>query len=309
VKYDIMGDIHGCAKTLRALLVKLGYELINGVYRHSEREVIFLGDFIDRGPHQKEVINIVRPMIETGMALSVMGNHEFNAIAYATYDEDKKDYLRKHNLKNDNQHKAFLSEYTNEEEYKDVICWFKTLPLWLELDGLNIVHACWEESAINKIKSKYSGMNELSYQFMKNASTEDEWEFEAVETLLKGKEIPLPNGNHFHDKDNNIRHNIRIKWWDNDSRTYKDLFMGPESARTHIPNDEVEGDHLIDYRHDQPPLFLGHYWLHGTPEMLASNIACLDYSVAKPRGKLVAYQWSGEKTICNENFVYVERLE
>lgn len=31
----------------------------------------------------------------------------------------------------------------------------------------------------------------------------------------------------------------------------------------------------------------------GVPEPLAPNIACLDYSVAKPGGKLVAYRWSG----------------
>ena len=82
--YDIIGDIHGHARTLEALLGRLGYSLFDGVYRHPERKVIFLGDFIDRGPHQRGVIRIVRPMIERGSALAVMGNHEFNAIAYAT---------------------------------------------------------------------------------------------------------------------------------------------------------------------------------------------------------------------------------
>ena len=87
------------------------------------------------------------------------------------------------------------------------------------------------------------------------------------------------------------------------------MFIGHESARTYIPDDEVDGDHLVDYRHKQPPLFLGHYWMRGTPKQLARNIACLDYSVAKPGGKLVAYRWSGEQQISDENFAYVERLE
>lgn len=65
----------------------------------------------------------------------------------------------------------------------------------------------------------------------------------------------------------------------------------------------------MEYSHDEPPVFLGHYWLEGDPEPLAPNIACLDYSVAKPGGKLVAYRWSGERELRRENFVWVNRLE
>ncbi len=41
--YDIIGDVHGFAQPLRALLVKLGYQIADGVYRHPTRKVIFLG--------------------------------------------------------------------------------------------------------------------------------------------------------------------------------------------------------------------------------------------------------------------------
>ncbi|NLZ79347.1 MAG: hypothetical protein GX908_07525 [Gammaproteobacteria bacterium] len=47
---------------------------------------MFLGDFIDRGPKQAQTIKIVQDMIENGHAQAVMGNHEFNAIAWATED-------------------------------------------------------------------------------------------------------------------------------------------------------------------------------------------------------------------------------
>ena len=79
--YDIIGDIHGHASTLIQLLKDLGYEKDEaGVFSHKERKVIFLGDFIDRGKEESLVINIVRPMLDNGHALAVMGNHEFNAI-------------------------------------------------------------------------------------------------------------------------------------------------------------------------------------------------------------------------------------
>ena len=45
---------------------------------------------------------------------------------------------------------------------------------------------------------------------------------------------------------------------------------------------------LVTIGHDEKPVFLGHYWMEGDPAPLATNIACLDYSVAKPGGKLVA---------------------
>lgn len=126
---------------------------------------------------------------------------------------------------------------------------------------------------------------------------------------MKGKEIPLQPGFSFHDKDGNERHHIRVRWWDRGARTYRAAYMGPESARTHIPDDEIAGDHLVDYDHGAPPVFIGHYWLEDKPRLLASNIACLDYSVAKPGGKLVAYRWNGEAVLCDERFVWVDRMD
>ena len=48
--YDLIGDIHGHADELEALLVRLGYSRVGDSYRHDSRQVIFIGDFIDRGP-------------------------------------------------------------------------------------------------------------------------------------------------------------------------------------------------------------------------------------------------------------------
>jgi hypothetical protein len=308
--YDIIGDIHGCGETLRALLEKLGYSEGESIYRHPERKVIFLGDFIDRGPHQKDVVNIVRGMMKSGDALAVMGNHEFNAIAYSIYHKEIDRHLRENNEKNYNQHKAFLEAYQNEEsEYTEILQWFMTLPLWLELEGLNVVHACWDRSLIAMIREKHDGSNLLNRDLLINGSIRGNWEFEAIETLLKGKEIPLPEDCYFIDKEGTKRHEIRVRWWDQDARTYQSAYMGPESARTHIPDDEIEGDHLVEYDHNMPPVFLGHYWMEGEPEPLAPNIACLDYSVAKPGGKLVAYRWQGERAINRNNFTWVDRLE
>jgi len=308
--YDLIGDIHGQATELKALLEKIGYEIdSDGIYSHTSRKVIFLGDFIDRGDQQKQVINIVRPMIESGHALSVMGNHEFNAIAYSLKDEETGEYLREHNDHNSGQHAAFLSEYKDDEPaYEEVINWFMTLPLWLDLGELRIIHACWDNQWIEKLKPVLNDNNTLDENIVKMASNKNNWAFEAIETLLKGKEIPLKNGVSFTDKDGHTRHNIRVRWWDQSATTYKTAFMGPENAVTHIPDDEINGDHLVEYSHDDVPVFLGHYWMTGKPEPLAKNIACTDYSIAYQGGKLVVYRWDGEQTLSSNNFVWVDRI-
>jgi len=304
MNYDIIGDIHGYHETLISLLEKLGYRMLEGAYKHPDRQAIFLGDFIDRGKGQREVITIVRSMVEAGSAKAIMGNHEYNAIGYCSKHPVTGEYLRPHTDKNRKQHKAFLEAYEFESAvYQEAIDWFKTLPLWLDLGDMRCIHACWDQGLVDKIMDEQDGSALISEELLIASFTKNTWQYEAIETILKGKEIPLTNGSYFHDKDGNKRHNIRVRWWDSSATSYRVAYMGPEEARTHIPDDQIEGDHLVEYGHYLPPVFLGHYWLEGDPKPLAKNIACLDYSVAKPGGKLVAYRWSGEKVIDVNNFI------
>ena len=308
MKYDLIGDIHGHSEPLVELLLKLDYQLTDGIYRHKDRRVIFLGDFIDRGPNQREVIGIVRPMIESGSALSVMGNHEFNAIAYFTEDPDEPgQFLRVHSDKNRGQHKAFLDAYEGAHDYAEQIEWFRTLPLWLDLPGIRVVHACWDDSLVRYLKTNCEmAVDYLDNDLLERGSRKGSDEFEAIETLLKGKEIELPNGQTFPDKDGNPRHHIRMKWWDASALTYRDAFLGPDSALSHIPEDTIDVDHLIEYSSDAPPVFIGHYWMDTDPALLAPNVACLDYSVAaRSGGKLAAYRWDGEQRLSEDKFVHV----
>ena len=62
--YDIIGDIHGYADELCDLLARLGYHERNGIYQHPERRVVFVGDFIDRGPKIRKTLQIVRAMVD-----------------------------------------------------------------------------------------------------------------------------------------------------------------------------------------------------------------------------------------------------
>ena len=308
--YDIIGDIHGCHDTLISLLEALGYQQQSGRYQHPSRKVIFVGDFIDRGPMQLETVQTVRAMVDAKQAYAVMGNHEFNAIAYITPDHTYGGYLRAHNSRNERNHRAFLDAMAQHpEQYDDVINWFKTLPLWLDLGDLRIVHACWDQSGIDRIREEYSYDGLLTDELFIASNDPKQWEFHVVENLLKGKTIKLLKNHTFTDPNGITRDNMRIRWWDTTATTYKSAFMGMASAIEHIEDTVIDTEHFITYKAAEVPLIIGHYWMQGEPKLLASNIACVDYSIAKRNGKLCAYRWDGESTLDAEKFVYVSRLE
>ncbi|MFF7642813.1 polynucleotide kinase-phosphatase [Streptomyces canus] len=71
--FDIVGDIHGCARELETLLGKLGY--VDGVHPEG-RTAVFVGDLVDRGPDSPGVLRRVMSMVKSGHALCVPGNHE-----------------------------------------------------------------------------------------------------------------------------------------------------------------------------------------------------------------------------------------
>ncbi|MDP2243507.1 metallophosphoesterase [Pseudomonas sp.] len=311
--YDLIGDIHGHAAPLKALLKAMDYFEQDGVWQHLERTVIFLGDFVDRGPEQLEVIRIARSMVEHGHAQAVMGNHEFNAVAWATPNaEIEGEYLRIHSDKNHNQHVEFLTQVNADSElHEEIIAWFKTLPLYLDLEGLRVVHACWQPASLQELKHHTDDKNCILPEAWAELTRKGSAGFEALEIVLKGLEIPLPEGVDFADKDGHRRQHIRTKWWDSKAVTYRDIAMVPLEIIELIPHEPISDGLLSSYANDKP-VFLGHYWLNTDPAPLNEYIACLDYSIAaKPpkngidNRKLCAYRWSGEQLLCTENFISV----
>ena len=305
--HDIIGDIHGYADPLRALLEKLGYVERDGAYRHPERTVIFMGDFVDRGPKIRETLQIVKAMTDAGTARAVMGNHEYNAIAFHTPD-GRGDYLRSRtagNGKNVTLHQATLDQIAipAPEEWAGWIDWFKKLPLFLDLGDLRVIHACWEREHIAVLK----GDNLLTDDLLFKSAVKGTPEYRAIDTLLKGPEIRLPEPHRFTDKGGIVRRDIRVQWWlGGEGHTFHSLCM-PECDT--VPKVPVDTAALkLGYPASEPPIFIGHYWLPpATPQPLAPNIACVDYSVAKDGGMLTAYRWNGERVLDAGNMVSVRR--
>lgn len=319
MSYDIIGDIHGHAEALKALLKDIGYRVTGGVWRHPERQAIFVGDFIDRGPRQVETVDIVRRMVDAGSAQAVMGNHELNAIAWFLPDPDNPgDYLRTHHSpkygeKNLHQHKAFLDEVAGTPRHKEIIDWFMSLPLWLDLPEIRIVHGCWHSRFIDYLDPILAKGQRLTEELMVHATREPEDEaekdtaepsiFKAVEALTKGIEISLPKPHTFRDKDGHQRSRVRVRWWKQDAHNYQQAAILDDKECSNLPDLPIPSHARIGYENAKP-VFVGHYWLNGIPNTLSGKVACVDYSIAKG-GKLVAYRWDGESDLVQKNFQWV----
>ena len=80
--FDVIGDVHGCANELRALLEQLGWILeydddrAIGARHPEGRTAVFVGDLVDRGPDTPGVLRLVMGMVAAGTALCVAGNHD-----------------------------------------------------------------------------------------------------------------------------------------------------------------------------------------------------------------------------------------
>ena len=278
----------------------MGYSEINGVWQHPERKVIFAGDYIDRGPEIVETVRIVRGMTEAGTALAIMGNHEYNALAFHFHRPDG-GHIRKHSIKNIIQHFETLKQFQHYEvEWAETLAWMANLPLFLDLEGFRIVHACWDTDSIEFIK----GINgPLERDLLLEAHKKGSATWRAFETILKGPEIQLPDGFGFEDKDGNYRNECRIKWWlDPQKHDLGDyLFLAPEAV-VNLPVPAYTN--FNGYPVTDPPVFFGHYWLKPGegPSLQAPNVCCLDYSVAKG-GLLVGYSFDKETPeLSNLNF-------
>lgn len=303
--YDIIGDIHGHAAELKSLLVSLGYQRHGLGYRHSDRKVVFVGDFVDRGPAIAKVVEIVRAMVDAGDALAVMGNHEYNAIAFHTAVPGKTgEWFREHSTKNLKQHQATLDQLS-PSEFADAIAWFKTLPVAIEIGGIRIAHASWQARDIDCINDALADAGRFTADFLAISEDAGSELNKAIENVLKGPELQMPDRHSIVDKAGHRRNSVRIKWYeDGTGRTYRQHHLGSDE----VPDVDIASGDLatVDiYPRDAVPVFVGYYWLTETPTPLAANVACTDYSVAKG-GKLVAYRWDGESELSADKFHWVK---
>lgn len=296
--YDIIGDIHGQAHKLIGLLTKLGYQNVHGVFVPPRgHKAVFVGDFVDRGSQQLKTLQIIFAMLDNGYAYAVMGNHEYNAIAFATQD-DTGNYLRSHSEKNLTQHKAFLDEvgFGTDTHYY----WLKRfleLSLWLEFDKFAVIHACFSKKAMHTLTPHLKNNKLPKESFVDLHQNSDT--YHAIHELLSGIEVIVPEPHFLIDGQGIKRNNMRIAWWlDELNQPLLNI-----SASSNCNTDNIDPNFYakvpFELTYDKP-IFIGHYWLKGTPSLLSGQVVCVDYS-AGTTGFLTAYQFDDDNPTLNHH--------
>ncbi len=79
-KLFVIGDVHGCAAELRTLLRKLPLD--------QDSTLIFLGDYVDRGPDAKGVIDTILALRQIYNVIPLKGNHEWLFAQYLARPND-----------------------------------------------------------------------------------------------------------------------------------------------------------------------------------------------------------------------------
>jgi len=302
--YDIIGDVHGHATLLKKLLKTMGYAKINGIWQHPERKAVFIGDFINRGPEIRETVQLVRQMTEAGTALTILGNHEYSAILYHIKDSSGM-YLSRHIAGNRNQIQSTLTAFTGfVPEWKDHLKWLRTLPFYLDLDGLRIVHAYWNDNDINYLKS-FIPKGKLKKDFLRTIHENQHPTASIIYRLLKGLEFRCPPDLILKCSKGMSRKVFRMNWWESpQNKTFRALSFGNKFILPEYTVPIQLAPSFEPYSSNKPPVFVGHYCLTEGAAIMQDNICCIDSAVVGSE-TLSAYRWNGEQQLKKENIISV----
>jgi len=87
----------------------------------------------------------------------------------------------------------------------------------------------------------------------REASCKGSESYDAAEVLLKGPEVLLPNGCDFKDKQGHTRHEVRLRWWDQDATTLRRAALGVDEMDASWPDFPVSTEYQYA---DKIPVFL-----------------------------------------------------
>lgn len=134
----IIPDIHGCSETFKALVERLRLN-------HND-ELYLLGDYIDKGPGSKEVLDFIFELRDKGYKVNALiGNHEKELVD--SFDDES---LYREWLEGGGKEalESFAVNHINDipKKYIDFI---KSLPYYFMLDNFILVHAGFNFNSTN----------------------------------------------------------------------------------------------------------------------------------------------------------------
>lgn len=147
----VIGDIHGCLKEFKALVKKIEKN-------DSDAHFILVGDIVDRGPEELEMIRYAMKHFNKpdGKYEMLLGNHEYNKmniLRIMLADDDEETFKQSSDILSSDK-----DNVVSNEELKEIYEFFESLPIYKELDVVTngkkqhyiITHGCLKSKFLNK---------------------------------------------------------------------------------------------------------------------------------------------------------------
>jgi protein phosphatase len=153
MKFDIIGDIHGCYDEFLQLIQQLGYQMDTGIPVHPNgRNLVFVGDSMDRGPDSVKMLKLLFKIQNMSTLYYSPGNHCNKLYRFAKGNQVQPTHglettIAELDALPKEERKQFLSQYR---------MFYEALPLYQLLDEgkLIIAHAGIREDMIGKPRSE-----------------------------------------------------------------------------------------------------------------------------------------------------------
>lgn len=187
----VISDIHGCVRTFKELLNKIGLNKSDSLY--------LLGDYIDRGPSSSGVLDTIIQLKDENYNLkTIMGNHEQNMLdAFREYSPLMfEGYARKLNNAGDLLDKGGKLIPVYKE-------FMENLDFYFELDDYWIVHAGFNTDTEDFLEDKKAMLKIRSFRYdpvlLKNKKVVHGHDVKYMKKIMSAIDndepiIPLDNG-------------------------------------------------------------------------------------------------------------------
>jgi len=127
-RYFVVGDIHGCYHKLIKLLARLDWK------PDGDDLLVFLGDYIDRGPQSYEVIDTLADLAgRSAKVVTLMGNHEDMFLRFVSGEFTPSLH--------DNGFSATVRNYADRQMPAEHLRFLRALVPCYEAEGHIFVHA------------------------------------------------------------------------------------------------------------------------------------------------------------------------
>jgi hypothetical protein len=302
--YDVVSDVDH-PHALERLLHRLDYRFDHGSWTHPDGRIpVILGGAVDRHGATRSCAPMLQELVDSGSALMTLGPEELAALERHVSRRRQRVLVHAGAVADSPEHEVPDTDDAGLGE------WFRSVPLWLDLPGLRVVHGCWSDGDVELLRDALDGNCLVDDEHFESVISSPRHR-RAVRTLLSGATIELPEHLWCRGARGEIVRSARFRWWSHGSMTLRERAMLPPGCTT------LDGRFpaVLDDTPVRPgapalapggtPVVISRCVGVAGPLLLSPSVLCLG-EVGRGVAGPIAYRWSGETGLDATNLVRLD---